>query len=286
MLASCWAAPDPRAQYQVSQEGDGVAITGQELLAASPERRNRNWDNIFHSIAKQQRTTLAERVDRVAAQATHELLYLLRSACPPPRRKKTSPNKPRPHERRPLAPLALAVWTSVGANYIFARLPEHVRRVRKQVICMDDRPFTSLRWDDIRTQIDAWQAWSDEVNLRENGQKTQVTTRGRDADIHACPEQWRKAEVKMLGCHSVSQCSRTFVQDERTASRKARRGAELFGKIGLPSDILVRAGQSLIAGMAPVAAGQLDLQQRHQGPCRMPHGQQQASKKPGSCVAG
>ena len=115
---------------------------------------------------------------------------------------------------------------------------------------MDDRSFIGEQWSDVDSRISAWADWSDSVNLRENAQKTQVTARGPEADIELCPEPWRKEEVKMLGCHSVSRGARACLPGEVDSVRKARRRADLLGKVGLPFDILTRACHCVVTSLA------------------------------------
>ena len=100
---------------------------------------------------------------------------------------------------------------------------------------MDDRTFTGLRWDDIRTQINAWQGWSDKVNLRENGQKTQVT--------NAWPRRGHPC-LSRTGAQSGSQNTRMPLgQQGLPHLRSGREGPHPERPAGRLS--LVRTGQSL-----------------------------------------
>ena len=150
----------------------------------------------------------------------------------------------------PLSPVALATWTSSGLRVTNSQLLEDGHQLGKQAVYMDDRTFIGEHWIDISARIQAWKSWSVSVNLRENDNKTQITSRGKDADISQCPENWRKPEVKILGVYSVSKGARACVPEEEARLDKAIRRADLLYTVGLPWEGLLRAGQSAVIGLA------------------------------------
>ena len=128
----------------------------------------------------------------------------------------------------PLSPVALASWTSSGLRVTNSQLLEDGHQLGKQAVYMDDRTFIGEHWIDTSARIQAWKSWSVSVNLRENDNKTQITSRGKDADISQCPESRRKPEVKILGVYSVSKGARACVPEEEARLDKARRRADLL----------------------------------------------------------
>ena len=149
----------------------------------------------------------------------------------------------------PLAPLILAVWASSGVVSTNSALPPSVRS-QPQKTYLDDRSFVGRTLQQIQLRIAAWAGWCVKVGFQESSSKTQITCRGPQTSLHGVPEAQRVAEVRVLGCSSVSRGARKPTTEEEDRLTSAKRRADLLCLARLHLPRLAWATSSLIQGVA------------------------------------